>query len=126
MELKFYTPDTVKGVRTGEAAIRINRKAAFTINSKAKEVIGLQDGDYVVLAEAEAEKEWYLIKSTQGFKLRDNSNKTTLAFNCSNLANIILDSRNLKDKSYSIKIATVPTDLGNDAIGWCLFTASAK
>lgn len=129
MELIIYTPDMVKQNRSGEATIRVNRKACFTISKGAAEALGLNDGDAILLAQDKKGKEWYILKNKNGFKLRRNSSSAGLAFNCTSLANIFLDSCNLKEKSYLMKVATQPTEIVNDAgtiEGWAILTSSAK
>lgn len=104
MKFNIYNSENSKSVFSGKAMIRIGRKAGlFTFSKMAGERIGLTEGDRVVIVQdADSPDNFYVHKTADpsGFLLRCKTGGYGASFNCSRLANIILDSTPFKTVSY--------------------------
>lgn len=104
MKFNVYNSENSKSIFSGKSMIRISRKAGlFTFSKTAGERIGLVNGDRVVIVQdSESPDNFYVHKTSDpsGFLLRFKTANYGASFNCSKLANIILDSTPYKTVSY--------------------------
>lgn len=124
METIIYTPQNLKGTRTSESMIRINRKSAFSLSKAAVTSLGLKEGDKIALVHEAGD--WYIILKADGFELRSQTSDHSLKFNCAALSKILLDSCKLEGNSYCMKVSEGKATLKDGTPAWCIITASAK
>jgi len=94
MKLKSFTPQNSSFVRTGKPTIHVSSETgAIYLNKSAKELLGLESGDQVLLHQDETNpKDWYITVEKEGFVLRAYNNDRSLVFNSAKLAKSIVDS----------------------------------
>lgn len=115
----------MKGSRTMDGPIiRINRKSAFSLSKELVEALSLKEEDRIALVSENSD--WYIMNKADGFKVRTQSNGTSMQFNCAELAKILLDSCKLEGQSYRMKVSQSSTTLKDGTTAWCIITASAK
>ena len=104
MKFNVYNSENSKSVFSGKSMIRISRKAGlFTFSKTAGERIGLVEGDRVVIVQdTDSPDNFYVHKTADpsGFLLRFKTANYGASFNCSKLANVILDSTPYKTVGY--------------------------
>lgn len=115
MKLKEFTPGNCPTSRSysGTPTIGINVKTGlFRVSSVAKDIIGLKDGDQVILHQDDEDPiNWYIEKVKDGgFILRQKeSTGQALLFNNSTLAKHIAASVEFTGKSGKVIVAGEPT-----------------
>ena len=115
MGIVIFTSENMDiNVRKGKCAISANRQGQCTLSSTFVREMGLKADDLATLSQNdENPEEWYVYLGA-GFKLRPTGKTGIgLMFNCSVLANALLDSRDKDGKSGSFEIDMEPREFAD-------------
>lgn len=128
MKLKIFDTRMQNARPDAPPTLHLNSKGVITLNSKACEILHLQIGDQVAIAQdPENTEDWYIIPGlSSGFKLRGTGKGSTqLAFNCVKLTKEFLAAFDLKS---NIKLEIVKTPVKHETLGdiWLILTKKAK
>lgn len=133
MKLKLFNSENTISIRGGGKvpSLSINQKAGlFSLNKEACTLIGLSDGDQIIIHQDEDEEaDWYLEKvEEKGFVLRSKENVSSgLLFNNTALVRAIAASVEFTDNGGKALIGGTPTEMekGKRKL-WGILTTSLR
>lgn len=104
---------TTQSHRVQDPAVRFSKSGAIYINKKGMELMGLQIGNTISLAQdGERKKDWYLFRDADGMIIRVGS-KTTESFliaNATAASELRLSLGLDPKKNFTLKLATTPVE----------------
>lgn len=132
MKLNYFSSQTLPkgnfGNRNGNPSISMGKNGAIRFNHAASELIGIEHGSKVSIAQdEEAPENWYVfVDKDNGFECRLMSDKKSHGFNHSALIQMFRDAMGIAEgKGITYRIAGQPTTFKRDKKPYwgILFTA---
>lgn len=133
MKVKIMNPETLPRSSTRETTpyVRLHFQGVITISTGTCKLLSITKGDGIIFIQDEDNPEdWYLAKSKDGYKATGkgkDKDKTPFTLNHQGVRRAILISAKLSltERSIKLKVANIPTQIG-DIIAHAILTASGK
>lgn len=133
LSLKVFKVDKkVRSYYGFPCTINFNCKGLISFSSRAVEMIGIEDGDYLQFAQdSDRPRDWYIMKSEDktGYQMRQRKevNNKTMKFYCKPLSTSFIKSLDMSGSlSVNCKISQNYVVLENGEIAYPIITSSAK
>jgi hypothetical protein len=111
MNLNIYNAANSKNARVGKVKLNLNKSGLVSISSAACEMIGIEPGDKLILAEnMDQPGAWFIAKHESGIPCRKpkNEKQRILIFSIAQATKKILADKDVRSMSFAI--GTEPTE----------------